>query len=266
MKNILIFPLVVLLFSCKSDKSKLEQKRTDSPLAETAVKITYPKDVLKVFDAHGGLDSWKTFKTLEFTIPKTDAPETHTIALKSRKDKITMPEASMGFDGSEVWLLDEGASYSGDAIFYHNLMFYFFAMPFVLADEGIVYSETEPLAFEGKSYPGISVSYNSGIGTSPKDEYFLHYDPETFQMQWLGYTVTYRSGAISENVKWIRYDNWANVEGIQLPKSVTWYAYEGKDIGVPKNTVVFENIFLSSAEKPTNFYKKSEKAKFVNRK
>ncbi|MFT6797368.1 MAG: hypothetical protein ACJART_002519 [Maribacter sp.] len=264
MKNILIFSLVAVLFSCKSDKSKLEQKRTDSPLAETAVKITYPKDVLKVFDAHGGLDSWKTFKTLSYVIPKTDAQERHTIALHSRKDIISMPQFSMGFDGSQVWLLDEDESYKGDAIFYHNLMFYFFAMPFVLADEGIVYAETEPLVFEGKSYPGISISYNSGIGTSPKDEYFLHYDPETFQMQWLGYTVTYRSGAVSENVKWIRYNDWANVEGIQLPRSITWYSYEGKDIGVPKSTVVFENISLSSAMKLSDFYKKPEKAKFVN--
>jgi hypothetical protein len=264
MKNILIFSLIVLLFSCKSDKSKLEQKRMNSTLTETAVKNAYPKDVLKVFDAHGGLDSWKPFKTLSFVIPKTDASETHTIALHSRKDIISMPQLSMGFDGSQVWLLDKDEAYEGDAVFYHNLMFYFFAMPFVLADEGIVYAETEPLEFETKSYPGISISYNSGIGTSPKDEYFLHYDPETFEMKWLGYTVTYRSGAVSENVKWIRYDDWVNVEGLQLPKSVTWYSYEGKEIGAPKNTLVFENISLSSAEKPTDFYKKPEKATFVN--
>jgi hypothetical protein len=264
MKNILIFSLVVLIFSCESDKSKLEQKRTDSTRAATAVKSVYPKDVLKVFDAHGGLDSWKPFKTLSFAIPKTDTLETHTIALYSRKDKISMPQLSMGFDGSQVWLLDEDESYKGDAIFYHNIMFYFFAMPFVLADEGILYAETEPLEFEGKSYPGIRISYNSGIGRSPKDEYFLHYDPETFQMQWLGYIVTYISGAVSENVNWIRYDDWVNVEGIQLPKSITWYYYKGQDIGAPKNTIVFENISLNNAEKPADFYKKPEKGKFTN--
>jgi len=264
MKNVWIVSLVALMFACKTDKRKVVQKPTDSLVVETNLQSAYPKDVLKVFVAHGGLDSWKSFKTLEFTIPKTDAPENQTIALKSRKDKITMPKASMGFDGSEVWLLDEGASYSGDAIFYHNLMFYFFAMPFVLADDGIVYSETEPLEFEGKSYPGIRISYNSGIGTSPKDEYFMHYNAETFQMQWLGYTVTYRSGEVSDNVKWIRYNDWANVEGIQLPQSITWHAYEGRVIGEPKNTVVFEDVSLSISAKPEDHYAKPEKAKFVN--
>ncbi len=264
MKNVLMFSLVAVFFSCKTDTRKLEQKQTESLVADTVVQPKYPKDVLEVFNAHGGLDSWKSFKTLSYTIPKTDAAETHTIALQSRKDKITMPRVELGYDGSQVWLLDENNSYKGDAVFYHNLMFYFFAMPFVLADEGILYEKTEPLEFDGKSYPGVRISYNSGVGTSPKDEYFLHYDAETFQMQWLGYTVTYRSGEKSDNVKWIRYNDWIDVAGIQLPRSVTWHDYEGRKIGAPKNIVLFENINLSGEEKPIDFYSKPEKAIVVN--
>lgn len=265
MKNLFIFSLIALSFACKTDKTKVDRKPTENAVAETVMEVSYPEDVIAVFNAHGGLDLWKSFKTLEFTIPKTDAPEMHTIALKSRKDKITMPEASMGFDGSEVWLLDEGASYSGDAIFYHNLMFYFFAMPFVLADDGIVYSETEPLEFEGKSYPGIRISYNSGIGASPKDEYFLHYDAETFQMQWLGYTVTYRSGEVSDNVKWIRYNDWVDVSGVILPKSITWFTSEDNKLSAPRNIVLFEDVSLSTKEKSVDFYAKPEMGVFVEK-
>ena len=32
--------------------------------------------------------------------------------------------------------------------------------------------------FEGKEYPGILISYNSGVGASPEDEYILYYDNE----------------------------------------------------------------------------------------
>ena len=46
--------------------------------------------------------------------------------------------------------------------FYYNLMFYFYAMPFILADDGIVYEDVKPLDIEGKSYPGIKISYESG--------------------------------------------------------------------------------------------------------
>ncbi len=264
MKKILVISLIALLFACKTDNGKQQNKGKDSLVAENEVSNKHPEVLKKVLGAHGGLDTWRSFKTLNFIIAKKNAPETHTIALQSRKDKISTPKVSMGFDGSQVWLLDEKKSYQGDAVFYHNLMFYFYAMPFVLADDGIAYGETAPLIFNGKSYPGIQIGYDSGIGASPKDEYFLHYDPETYQMQWLGYTVTYRSGEKSENIKWIRYDDWVEVDGLVLPKSITWYAYEGREISSPKNTVTFENISLDAKEKALDFYKKPEKARFIN--
>ena len=69
----------------------------------------------------------------------------------------------------------------------------FLTMPFVLADDGINYQDVEPLVFEGKTYPGIQISYESGVGESSEDEYKVYYDPETNKMTWLGYTVTYFS-------------------------------------------------------------------------
>ncbi len=265
MKKLTLFALVAVLVSCKTDKRNPGQAAEEVVLAIPDRSTTYPDDLLKIFNAHGTLDSWRMYKTMSFKISKENPSEIHDIALQSRKDKVSTPSFEMGFDGSQVWLLDNEKSYKGDAIFYHNLMFYFYAMPFVLADNGIIYGETTPLEFEGKSYPGIRISYGSGIGTSPKDEYYLHYDAETFQMQWLGYTVTYRTGEKSENVKWIRYNNWMDVEGLILPKSITWYDYEGKTPISPKNTVLFEEVSLSTSGKPKDFYSKPEKAVFVNR-
>ena len=64
-----------------------------------------------------------------------------------------MPDLSMGFDGKNFWLADEKESYKGDPIFYHNLMFYFYSMPFVLSDKGLRYYDTEDLIFEEKRTP-----------------------------------------------------------------------------------------------------------------
>jgi hypothetical protein len=246
MKKITLFALVTLLFACKTDKNKQEAIPEVVPVASIDNTNNYPEVLTNVFDAHGGLTAWNSFKTLSFTMPKGETSETHATALKSRKETITSTEFSTGYDGTKIWLLDENDTYKGDAVFYHNLMFYFYAMPFVLADDGINYEETPALEFEGKSYPGIRMSYNDGVGNSPKDEYFLHYDPETFQMQWLGYTVTYRSGEKSENVKWIRYNDWMDVSGVILPKSITWYTSEEKNIKAPRNTVLFEDVSLST--------------------
>ena len=262
MKYFVLVLLVAVFFGCK--EAPKEDKSTILNEAEMVSEPPrYSAALQKVFTAHGGLDAWKNKKTLIYEMPKQAATEIHTIDLYSRKDRIDTPNFSMGYDGKEVWLLDENNTYEGDPVFYHNLMFYFYAMPFVLADDGINYGEAQELVFEDKRYPGIRISYDSGIGTSPKDEYFMHYDPDTSQMAWLGYTVTYRSGEKSDNIKWILYNDWMEVDDLILPKSITWHAYEGRNIKEAKNTVSFDNVRLSTGSEPDSVYKKPEKAILV---
>ncbi|GMN08551.1 hypothetical protein MTsPCn5_39410 [Croceitalea sp. MTPC5] len=261
MKSFLLLILSVLVFSCKQ-APKDEKEPIENNVEEKIVAKTYPENIRNVFEAHGGLAVWKKQRTLIYTITKPKNPETHTTDLRSRKDRIDTERFSMGFDGRQPWLLDENENYKGNVEFYHNLMFYFYAMPFVLADDGVVYDETEDLVFDGVNYPGIRISYQTGVGTSPKDEYFVHYDTETNQMAWLGYTVTYRSGEKSDNVRWIRYDDWASVNGLLLPKSITWHNYEGRDIKDARNTVDFENISISEIPRSDDFYAKPGQAVF----
>jgi hypothetical protein len=262
-----IFLLLTLtgLFSCKETHREDTDRNNALDVSAKIVPSGYPEALEKVFSAHGGLQNWKEKKVLTYNLPKSGNTETHTTDLKTRRDRIVSPGFSMGFDGNHVWLLDRNGSYEGDPVFYHNLMFYFYAMPFVLADDGIKYGETTNLTFEGKSYPGIQISYDSGVGISPKDEYFLHYDPQTYQMQWLGYTVTYRSGEKSDNVKWIRYGEWTEVNGLLLPKALTWYDYKGKEIKEPKSTVHFEKVELLELPKPNSFYAMPDGGKIIEK-
>lgn len=262
MKPILTCILLAAFMSCKEAPKEMKTEMEGPGKVPVTSAIKYPEALQKVFTAHGGLLAWKSKKSLVYEMPKPDNREIHTTNLYSRKDRIDSPDFSMGFDGKDVWLLDKNGTYKGDAVFYHNLMFYFYAMPFVVADNGIVYGDTEDLVFEGRNYPGIRISYNEGVGTSPKDEYFVHYDPETYQMAWLGYTVTYRSGEKSDNVKWIRYNDWMEVDDVVLPKSMTWHAYEGKEIKAAKSAVPFENVVLNDTAKPDAFFAKPEKAVF----
>jgi len=254
MKRILLLLIVLTIMSCKEnvkktidisdEKEQVEKFKTGSPTA----------NILGVFEAHGRLDTWKSKKSLSYTMPKSSGNETQTVDLMSRMEKIETPNFAMGYDGRDYWLADEKKAYKGDPIFYHNLIFYFYAMPFVLADSGINYGETENLEFEEKSYPGIRISYDEGVGISSKDEYFIHYDADTNQMAWLGYTVTYRSGEKSDNIKWIRYNDWQEVSGLILPKSLTWHKVEDGKIKEVASTRTFENVILSEEAKPLDFY------------
>lgn len=263
MKNFTSLFITLAILACKEKAIRvdIEDETPESQIEST--QSNYPAKLVEVFNAHGGLELWGSMKSLEYDIQKDGFAEHHTISLNSRKDRIDTPEYSMGFDGKDVWIKDLNSKYGGDPVFYHNLMFYFYAMPFVLADNGIIYHDTEDLIFEGKNYPGIGIGYEPDIGTSPKDEYFIHFDPETHKMAWLGYTVTYRSGQKSDRIKWIRYDQWLYVEGLILPKAITWYEYEGRIIQDSKNTVSFENVILSKESKNSELFDKPADAKVI---
>lgn len=261
MKYVIAVVLLASTLSCKTEnKTKEVVVELAEPMTEKRVELErYPETLVKVFEAHGGLEDWKDQRTLVFKLGE----ELHTMDLQTRMDRVDAAAYSLGFDGEKVWLLNEEKMFKGDPVFYHNLMSYFFNMPFVLGDNGIVYAETEDLVFEGVNYPGIAVSFKSGVGTSYKDEYFLHYDPKTFKMAWLGYTVSYRSGERSDKVSWIGYHDWADVNGLKVPKVLTWYSSEGRTIKEPRKPVVYEGIEFSEDAKPLSFYGKPQNGTYV---
>lgn len=266
MKVFLVSLIFLAFLSCKEAPKEVKVEIAEPEMGAKVDTSKYPEALNKVFDAHGGIENWKSKKTITFEMPKPDASEIHTIDLKNRNEKIETAQFSMGHDGENFWLADTKEIYKGDPVFYHNLMFYFYAMPFVLADDGINYEETENLEFEGVSYPGIRVSYDMGVGVSSKDEYFLYYNPETFQMAWLGYTVTYRSGEKSEKISLIRYNDWMKVSDMVLPNSLTWQKYEDGEVKEARSTRVFENVVLSETAKENTFFMVPENGKVIERK
>ncbi len=217
MKNLIAFFIFsILMASCKNEPKKEIQPEK------------YPSELKKVFDAHGGIPAWRNVQTLSFN----KGEEIHTVDLHSRKTVINTPKYSLGFDGEDVWLDEvEKGIYKGNPTFYYNLYFYFYAMPFVLADDGIIYEKVDDLVFEGINYPGYKISFKANVGTSSDDNYKVYYNSETYQMEWLAYTVTFNSKKPSDSYHIINYNKWENVNGLLLPKAITWYKQDS--IGAP---------------------------------
>ena len=250
-----------MAMSCQQDTKKSE---APTLIVESTPQRIYPNDIAAVFEAHGGINTWNEMNNLCFTLEKEEGNETHTVDLKSRNTRIETENFTLGFDGEKVWLAQDSTYYPPDrARFYHNLMFYFYAMPFVLGDEGISYSETEPLVFKGKSYPGTKISFGKGIGDAPDDEYILYRNKDTNQMEWLAYTVTFGKNEKSERFSYIKYDQWDNVNGLILPKKLQWYEVEN---GVP-TTMRSERSFIKPTSTETilnsSIFKKPVSAKFA---
>jgi hypothetical protein len=263
MKPLVIFLTLFILTACNQAKKSQNQETPRADEKEEAE--AFPPAIQMVLEAHGGLERWKEQKTLQFQMVEDQGSVTHTIDLGSGMDRIDGPTYSLGFDGQDVWLADSAKTFEGDPVFYHNLMFYFYAMPFVFADTGIVYGETEELVYDGNTYPGIRINYQGGVGTSPKDEYYVYYHPETHVMTWLGYTVTYFSDAPSDDLHWVRYDDWNEVDGLLLPSEMTWYNYEGRTIKDARQTVAFEGVSLSDSSRGDEFYQGPEDARVVQK-
>jgi hypothetical protein len=250
-----------MAISCKQAPAK---KDVVEPIVESAPQRIYPKEMTAIFEAHGGIATWNAMNNLCFTLEKEQGNEIHTVDLKSRKSRIETDKFTLGFDGQKVWLAQDSAYYEPSrARFYHNLMFYFYAMPFVLGDDGITYTPNDPLVFNGKSYPGTRISFGAGVGDAPDDEYIIYRDPDTNQMAWLAYTVTYGKNEKSERFSYIKYDQWEHVNGVLLPKTLQWYKVEN---GVPtelRNERTFSKPTATVTQLDAMLFDKPEKGTFV---
>jgi len=266
MKNTLLLVFIIAFASCKqsTEKKTTEAAPAMDVATEKSASKSYPESIAKVFEAHGGLDTWNAMQTLAFTMEKPTGTEVTTTDLKSRKAHIDMPNHVLGFNGEDVWLQSKGeTAYKGKPKFYYNLMFYFYAMPFVLSDDGITYTDAEPLVFEGVTYPGIQISYGAGVGESPDDEYIIYYDAETNEMTWLAYTMTFFAKEKSKKFSYIKYGNWQDVNDVKLPKSIQWYnVEEGKPVAV-RNEVKFSDVKISKEKQEASFYEVPEGAETI---
>lgn len=242
MRFLLLFPLLALLMGCQT-----------SPSERAVVSYTPPnhhiKELTQVFDSHGGYEQWDSMNSLSYV----RGEESTITDLKNRKIRLESPERTIGFDGQNVWVFPDSVDASR-ARFYHNLYFYFYAMPFVVGDPGAFYEVLDQRELAGKRYNQIKVSYGENVGDAPDDNYIILSDPETNKMEWLMYTVTYRSGEPSERYSLIGYENWSEFDGVMLPTSLKWYQFVDDSVGAERSEVLFDEIAISSEKvNPTLF-------------
>jgi len=235
MKNLTYILLAGLLLACNTTPEKSESKK------EVYVAPSHHIDELtKIFEAHGGYEQWSKMKSLSYK----KAEENTITNLQNRKIRLESSKQTIGFDGTKVWVAPDSVDASR-ARFYHNLYFYFYAMPFVVGDPGANYEKLPQKEIDGKNYEGIKVSYNDGVGDAPDDNYIIWVDPNTKEMEWLMYTVTYRSGEPSDRYSLIKYKDWQKFNGLLLPTSLQWYRYENDSVGAPRSEAFFTEISIS---------------------
>ncbi len=262
MKFYLYAIALVALVSCKQQDNNEKIAPPPPPTYEQVDTSVYPESLQKVLTAHGGLQAWSEMRSMTYAMGE----ESHTTDLKSRNIIVEQEKTSIGSIDGKVWIAQDSAYFPPQrARFYHNLMFYFYAMPFLLADDGIVYSDAPALEMDGTTYPAIKVGYEPNVGDSPDDEYILYYHPDTHKMEWLAYTVTYGKNEKSPVFKYIKYNKWQEVNGLLLPEELTWYTVENNQPvearGEPR---VFSKVAVDRAFLDITMFEKPENGVFVD--
>lgn len=234
-RSSIIYLIAIILYVSCSETAIKEQDAT--------TQNTKPTLVTPILEAHGGLANWQKLQTFKFDLPANE--EQNQVDLWTRKSLITTPKYKIGSDGNKVWMLQDSTFFESDPRFYHNLMFYFVAMPFVLADPGIIYEPVPDLEVDSQAYAGIKISYESNIGDAAKDNYILYFDKATNEMTYLAYTVTYFSKEASDQYRLIKY-TFDDIDGLKLPTQMQWFKYENGQVGEPRGEPrIVENIKIS---------------------
>lgn len=238
----LLLITIMIIVACK------ESPHSQIEILPEQVK-EYPSIIKKMFNAHGGLDKWESYQSISFQVMSDMngiKEEVHTIDLVSRKILINGDGYDIGFNGKDVWISPDRQHFGNTSPrFYHNLLFYFHALVFLVADNGVIYRDMGLQNFNNKDFHTMRISYENGIGDSSNDEYILYIDPGNFRLHHILYTVTYFTGEGSDHYNALFYNDWVKVEELLLPKSFTGYQYEKGSLGKKKYEASFSSFSLS---------------------
>lgn len=193
------------------------------------------------YSAHGGLETFRDYGTLEYDqsmeiIGAFKLTDHQLIDLNSRKVLITNDRYKIGYDGNEVWITPNMEALGIPPRFYSSTPFYFFGLPFLFADPGANLESLGTKMLNGKEYNAVKVTFDQGIGDTPDDNYVAYVDKETNQLKLVHYIVTYPPLMQGKSINDLErhavvYDDWQQVGGLVVPKTMTFYAWSDDNLG-----------------------------------
>lgn len=206
-----VLPAVALLFilCCSPDGGEPARNTTSDadPYAERVAAAherleadSAGRLVLRAIHAHGGLEAWYGNGILSYLFryrPLDDGSPRVTEAYNDYRSSraVHFPPAdttqAFGFDGEQAWSMTGGAVRDMNPRFWSLTPYYFVGLPFVLADEGIHFTQLPDRELNGRMYHLVRVSFGEGIGDAPDDYYVLYLNPNTGQLDALRYIVSY---------------------------------------------------------------------------
>jgi hypothetical protein len=210
-------------------------------------------------EAHGGLSTWFSAGPIEFRftyIPiGRDAIDTvqlvDTWSSRARHWRPDEPDVGFGWDGERAWQIGEGDDLPNNPRFWSLTPYYFVAIPWVLADPGVVLAQMGEAELDGRTYDLVRASFEANVGDAPDDYYIVYIDRETRRVGGLRYVVTYPGffpdgGGAPE--KLMTYDGEQVVDGLVFPVSYRSFRWDDRAAGdLVTNTLLRDLRFRPEA-------------------
>ena len=235
--------------------------------SESSASAAHQSLITQAIEAHGGIDSWRSYRTLAFDYVSARgeqrSQESIMLDLQTRHERISGANYEMGYNGTDYWqLLGEEGMEEKNPTFFINLQFYFFAMPFVLADDGIVEESLGKKELNGKTYEVVKITFEAGTGVAPEDQYIVYLDPETKRMEALLYSVTYFNKDNAEKYSALHYTEWQEASGLVVPKVIQRYAWDAdkEAFGEARGEKLFPKVAFSATAPDARIFAKPEGA------
>lgn len=236
------------------------------------------KLIAAAIDAQGGLAKWYgkgplgfrfEYKPVDTTKTARDTYQiVDTWSSRAVHSMHTDRTIKFGWDGKQAWTMHEDdQKLDINPRFWSMTPYYFVAMPFVLADEGVNLAMQPDTTIDGKTYKSIKATFNAGVGDAPGDYYIVHLDPATSRMKALSYIVSYKGffpdgGNTPESL--MMYEGEQNIDGILLPTLFkTYFTKDGVRGELKTKTALTEAAFLP--ETPNSAFDMPAGAKVFNK-
>ena len=189
--------------------------------------------------AHGGMKTWASAPTVSFEVEMIPAGQTQgaparvTVEQGRRRAYQEVPSLSarMAWDGEKAW--SENWKLPFPPRFAALLHYYFANLPWLTRDPGVrLASEgTAELPGDVTEYLAVRMTFDEGVGDSPKDSYLLFIDPQSRRLRAVEYVATYTGilppgqTAFPPNV--LLYEEHATVHGLVVPTRYEFFVKEG---------------------------------------
>lgn len=218
---------------------------TTTPQADECIMSAAQVTAMKMIDAHGGLDKWRSAPTMSFkqtmiapqepTDPWTSIEMTHQSSRRTYQDW-PLDKATITSDGKKTW--SEGWKRGNPPKFMVNLAYYFINLPWLTMDDGVVLEGPGEgkLLDDDKTYITLRMTFEAGVGDASDDYYVIFIDPDTYMMRGVEFIVTYGAMldlfGMPEDVKQMGplfkvFDDYKTVEGLKVSTRYKTFTPDG---------------------------------------